>query len=608
MLGGTDLSSQLARASTLLSEGKLSQAESACRTILATSPNHSAATHLLGLIRARSGDTDGGERLIRRSIELEPANPVLRLNLANHLRRAGRLAEAEAEYRNVLRFAPHERSARHSLALTLDNLRRPAEAETECRALLSGDENDAEAWAALGLILNNQNKVFEAEGAYRRALAINPHYGLAHHNLGALLARMDRAEEALATLEEARSLGVHGFELAFSRGLALLLLYRVEEAERAFAEAVSLRPRHSEAQLNLARLRYMRGDPDFARSIAATVAANPEDVQLQGLLAAVLMRAGRHDSAEQGLRQALQRTGQAPRLRFHLSQVLHEAGRLQEAEVEALEAAGALRNDSAVVESLVSILLSRGRADDALPFIQAQRAREPFGQGWLAYEATAARLLGRPQYQELFDYDRLVRCYPLQAPPGWASMAELNAALTEALAERHPFGAEPLDQSLRHGSQTTRNLVVDPHPAIRAVMQAFREPLQQYASELGRDPGHPLSARNSGAPIIAAGWSVQLHRGGFHVNHYHNQGWISSAYYVAVPDEVADQSLKSGWLKFGEPRFATPGALPARCVQPYPGLLVLFPSYMWHGTTAIHGPQLRTTMAFDALPPRVPGG
>jgi hypothetical protein len=28
----------------------------------------------------------------------------------------------------------------------------------------------------------------------------------------------------------------------------------------------------------------------------------------------------------------------------------------------------------------------------------------------------------------------------------------------------------------------------------------------------------------------------------------------------------------------------------------------LFPSYMWHGTNPIHGPQVRTTIAFDALP------
>jgi hypothetical protein len=31
-------------------------------------------------------------------------------------------------------------------------------------------------------------------------------------------------------------------------------------------------------------------------------------------------------------------------------------------------------------------------------------------------------------------------------------------------------------------------------------------------------------------------------------------------------------------------------------------MLVLFPSYLWHGTTAILGGTPRTTIAFDALP------
>jgi len=30
-------------------------------------------------------------------------------------------------------------------------------------------------------------------------------------------------------------------------------------------------------------------------------------------------------------------------------------------------------------------------------------------------------------------------------------------------------------------------------------------------------------------------------------------GWISSCYYVAVPDAVKDQSSRQGWIKFGEP-------------------------------------------------------
>ena len=94
MRSSADVSIQLTRISALLNEGKLSQAESACRALLSAQPASSAATHLLGMIRARSGDVQGGERLLRRSIELEPREVSLRVNLANFLRRSGRLQEA----------------------------------------------------------------------------------------------------------------------------------------------------------------------------------------------------------------------------------------------------------------------------------------------------------------------------------------------------------------------------------------------------------------------------------------------------------------------------------------------------------------------------------
>jgi hypothetical protein len=37
-------------------------------------------------------------------------------------------------------------------------------------------------------------------------------------------------------------------------------------------------------------------------------------------------------------------------------------------------------------------------------------------------------------------------------------------------------------------------------------------------------------------------------------------------------------------------------------VQPRPGRLVLFPSYMWHGTNPIVGDEIRLSVAFDAVP------
>ncbi len=77
-------------------------------------------------------------------------------------------------------------------------------------------------------------------------------------------------------------------------------------------------------------------------------------------------------------------------------------------------------------------------------------------------------------------------------------------------------------------------------------------------------------------------------------------GWISSACYVAVPPAV--ESGHEGWIQFGEPGVPTDRTLAAEhFVKPEPGRLVLFPSYMWHGTVPFGGVAPRLTIAFDLV-------
>ena len=70
-----------------------------------------------------------------------------------------------------------------------------------------------------------------------------------------------------------------------------------------------------------------------------------------------------------------------------------------------------------------------------------------------------------------------------------------------------------------------------------------------------------------------------------------------------MPPAVQDQGDHAGWLRFGAPPIPTRPSLSAEhFVRPEPGLLVLFPSYLWHGTVPFGGDQVRTTIAFDLVP------
>ena len=117
------------------------------------------------------------------------------------------------------------------------------------------------------------------------------------------------------------------------------------------------------------------------------------------------------------LRALILRTGE-PRLRAALGVLRHEAGDPDEAVRELTVAHAADPQNAHLAASLVTAMLSAGRPAETLPIIERERARAPLDQRWLTYLADAARQLGRPEYPQLFDYDRFVQSFDLEPPPG----------------------------------------------------------------------------------------------------------------------------------------------------------------------------------------------
>lgn len=210
------------------------------------------------------------------------------------------------------------------------------------------------------------------------------------------------------------------------------------------------------------------------------------------------------------------------------------------------------------------------------------------------------RLTDDPRSGWLSGDDRLVRTFDLRdrLPP----LADLAAHLRSL----HVARGEYLDQSVRGGTQTDGPLFSRIDPVTRALRAAIVEAVETYVADLPpADAAHPLlGPRRDRRVRFAGSWSVRLRGGGFHANHVHPQGWISSALYVALPDRRPDEAPDAGWLTLGEPQAALGlDVPPIKRIEPVPGRLVLFPSWLWHGTRPF-GEGERLTVAFDVAPPR----
>ena len=245
-------------------------------------------------------------------------------------------------------------------------------------------------------------------------------------------------------------------------------------------------------------------------------------------------------------------------------------------------------------------LLRSGRPAEASALRRRLAGRDPDNL-LVPYQSAAWRLTGDPRWQWLEGDPRFIGVYDL------ADKLPSLDALAERLRGLHLSLHHPLDQSLRGGTQTDGPLFARIEPEIRALRAGDRRGGRgacRAAAAAATPAIRSLLARR--APIRFSGsWSVRLTGAGFHVNHVHPAGWISSAFYVALPEARWAASDHAGWLTIGEPQAELGLDLPPiRLIEPKPGRLVLFPSTMWHGTRPFAEGE-RLTVAFDvARPPQ----
>src|SRR4051794_2315352 len=113
------ISFQLDQALAHQRAGRVVEAESTYRHILAEAPDHPDATHLLGMILQQRGQPAEAARLLGRSAELDPLAPHFHANLGSCLARLGHCEKALYHLREAVRLQPNYPLAWRNLGLCL---------------------------------------------------------------------------------------------------------------------------------------------------------------------------------------------------------------------------------------------------------------------------------------------------------------------------------------------------------------------------------------------------------------------------------------------------------------------------------------------------------
>ena len=447
---------------------------------------------------------------------------------------------------------------------------------------------------------------------------------------GLLERSIDDHRLALDSLAEASKLDPA--DRGIARWHAEVALEAGLDARSLYEHALSLAPGNTDVIAGMARARTAAGDGDRAiAELESVLERAPAWTGGYELLAQILAAQGRSGEATVPLERALQRYPRAQQLWETLLYVQLRRGAYEglKDRVERARSAGVSSPEFRIYEGIhaaefdpatyppalfdtaepavesaldrwrVRHLLRVGALDAALPLIDRLLLTDQSAELY-AYAATAWRLARDPRSEWLEGDERLVQTFDLtnELPP--------LGTLADTFRTLHVGSGEYLYESVRGGTQTDGPLFSRIDPVIQQLRRAVVGAVERYVAQLpAMDRNHPLlRERRDRRTRFSGSWSVRLRGGGRHANHVHPRGWISSALYISLPETSPNDRQDAGWFTLGAPDEALGLPLPPwRKIEPKPGHLILFPSWMWHGTVPFAEGE-RLTVAFDVAVPR----
>jgi tetratricopeptide (TPR) repeat protein len=582
-------------ASTLFRKAELAftsgRAEEARQCLRQLGPvNEPQVLHLTALVEKKLGDFAAARMAFEAALRLAPGDPAIDSNFGNLLEVLGEPEKALAQYDRALAASPGFANAGLAKALLLQRRGQLGEALAELDRLTAGSERDPRLHSARGSVLREQGNLAAAAAAFDRSLALDARRPIALHGR-ARVALEAGAGDAAERYRHAITSGVSGAEVQLGFAEALEAGGRAAEAIAYLEQLTMLQPGWSEGQALLSRIRWEAGDRDsFANGLEQLVAAAPQDKSGWRALISGYAGADLIDKAAEAADRAARANGHDPEFALLAALYASEAGALDEADRRFAALAGEVPHREL---HEASHLLRRGSYDAASAALERERAAHPWSVAAWAMTALAWRLTGDPRSGWLTGQAGLVSTSSLE-------LSDMEIAdIAACLRGLHRTQAHPLGQSLRGGTQTRGRLLARHEPEVQRLRAAIIAGVESYWRDLpDEDPAHPLLRHRGKRPMVEGSWSVRLTDGGFHVAHFHTKGVVSSATYLCLPEPSAPME---GWLEIGgAPANLNVPLEPLHRIEPQPGRMALFPSYLFHGTRPFAAGE-RLTAAFDVV-------
>lgn len=595
---------QFQQAVAALQQQQFSTAEQIANRLDQQSPNHPDVLHLLALA-TKQHDPSRAFNYFERSLKQNPSQPSVLSNFANFLQVSQQLRAAKKYYLQALALNPGLIDAWYNLASVHYQSRDYLAAIHATAKAIDRKRDFFKGYLLKGRAELDYKCFAAARETFTSALQRWPKDPNLLFNLALVYRYTEQVDEAWAIQQQLKGkfnepqrlfqLGC----LAYDRG-------DYETAEQLLRDVITLQNDFVPAHEALNKLYWEHGKTEqFLNSFAAAIQRQPDALSLIYSYISHLDRAGQEQQADQQLDNGVKRLGEVHSLMHMKGVKATRAGDLNAAESFFDQALQQQPRHPRYLIDQANLYLRQERYDEALTLLDRAHENQPLNQEVHAYKSLCWKLSGQAEKAAyLNDYDRYVKVGFLPTPPGYDSLEQFWQALTQRIRQLHKTQHQPLDQSVRGGTQTVGSLLAMDDPIINAYRDSLTQYIENYLSHLPDDPSHPVTARITGNFHFSGSWSVKLFKDGFHSNHVHPEGWLSMCTYLSIPEQVNEHDPEQkGWIKFGETSLALGEREQIdKAICPKPGMCVIFPSYCWHGTVPFDSADERITIPCDIMP------
>ncbi|MBU0799306.1 MAG: tetratricopeptide repeat protein, partial [Alphaproteobacteria bacterium] len=250
--------------------------------------------------------------------------------LAHH--QAGRVAEAEQGYKQVLALDAENADAHHLFGVLAYQVGRFDIAVQLISEAVKRRPEEAEYLANLGESLRRLGRFDEAQKYLSEAVSLDATHANALANLGALHADRGNLAEAEIWMRKAIALNPHNAGAQYNLGNNLKAQGRLDEALACFEAAISVQPAYVDALHQIAAIHQAQDRlEDALEGYRRALSANPQHVETLNNLGVVLERLSRYLEAVPVLEKAAQLRPDTAEIHCNLGVALSHAGRLEEA-------------------------------------------------------------------------------------------------------------------------------------------------------------------------------------------------------------------------------------------------------------------------------------